>query len=120
MSSKHRIINNAILLLITLIFLGSFILIVMNMSEDSGRKDSSIVTNDRDSIVSGGRAFPFISSVVPSSGFKGSTHEIVGTFYFTQLLALALDLPVEGLGLDLNMPAAAKLLEGKNLAAAPA
>lgn len=79
MSSKHRIINNAILLLITLIFLGSFILIVMNMSEDSGRKDSSIVTNDRDSIVSGGRAFPFISSVVPSSGFKGSTHEIVGS-----------------------------------------
>jgi len=78
LSGTLRIINNGILILITLIFLGSFILIGMNMREEDDQKDSSIVTNDKDSIVSGSRASPFISSVVPSSGFAGSTHEIIG------------------------------------------
>ena len=44
--------------------------------------------------------------------------EEIPTFYFTQLLALALGLPAEELGLGLNEPAAAALLEGKNLVAA--
>lgn len=78
MSGTHRIINNGILILITLIFLGSFILIGMNVGEEDDRKDSSVLTNDGDSIVQGNRASPFISSVIPSGGFAGSTHEIVG------------------------------------------
>jgi len=55
------------------------------------------------------------------AGDVRAAHEGVGevpTFYFTQLLALALDLPVDTLGLGQNEPEAAALLQSKNLVAA--
>ena len=78
MIGNRRIVNSGILILITLIFLGSFILIGMNVREENERKDISIEASDRGRIIPGSRASPFISSVVPSSGYKGSTNEIVG------------------------------------------
>jgi heterodisulfide reductase subunit B2 len=48
-------------------------------------------------------------------------HEGVGdipTFYFTQLLAVALGLPEEDLGLKFNIPSSAELLKSKNYLAA--
>jgi heterodisulfide reductase subunit B len=48
-------------------------------------------------------------------------HEGVGeipTFYFTQLLAVALGLPEEDLGLKFNIPSSAELLKAKNYLAA--
>ena len=45
-------------------------------------------------------------------------HEGVGdipTFYFTQLLAVALGLPTKELGLKYNIPSSAKMLRGKSL-----
>ena len=78
MSNIRRIANSGMFVLITMIVLSSLILIGMNTREEDRRKDVSIVNSTRDGIVYGNRASPFISSVVPSGGFTGSTHEIVG------------------------------------------